>query len=503
MQPKRLIISVLVVILMLGAAVMSVSAAAKPFELAVEINAPTAVVNDPVVLQPGEELDVTVKITANPGVNMFTFYLEYDVNALELVNDENGIYYSWGSVVEATSKEDVILLTCMTAKDKEGNEIEGTIRGFVYDETASKDNKKTGEVITFKFKVKELFHGSTEVTLSSKDANLFPVDSKGEEAKSDKPSATKIKQAPDINVHTIGGEITTVEAKCETPGTLSFFCPTCDKDVTYVVAGKKGHVEENILGTPATCVATGLTDGKRCTVCGKTTKEQEFISLADHTPGEKATCTTPQVCTVCNAEIKPITHSKIVKDKAVAATCTTPGKTAGKHCKDCGAITEAQEVIPALGHTPGEAATCTTDQICTVCNEVVVAAGHTVVVDAAVEATLFAEGKTEGSHCSVCGAIIKAQETVPAIIPVPLWACITGGSVIVALGAGAAVAIVLVNKKKKLAMAAVGGLTEVLLEEMSQVAAEEIAAEAAASAEEIAEEIAEEVIENLGDQLDN
>ena len=38
---------------------------------------------------------------------------------------------------------------------------------------------------------------------------------------------------------------------------------------------------------------------------------------------------------------------------------------------------------------------------------------HTVVVDKAVEATCTKEGKTEGSHCSECGEIIKAQETVP------------------------------------------------------------------------------------------
>ena len=38
---------------------------------------------------------------------------------------------------------------------------------------------------------------------------------------------------------------------------------------------------------------------------------------------------------------------------------------------------------------------------------------HTVVVDSAVEATCTKEGKTEGSHCSVCNVVIKAQETVP------------------------------------------------------------------------------------------
>ena len=40
---------------------------------------------------------------------------------------------------------------------------------------------------------------------------------------------------------------------------------------------------------------------------------------------------------------------------------------------------------------------------------------HTIVQDSAVEPTCTETGKTEGSHCSVCGEIIVAQETVPTI----------------------------------------------------------------------------------------
>lgn len=55
---------------------------------------------------------------------------------------------------------------------------------------------------------------------------------------------------------------------------------------------------------------------------------------------------------------------------------------------------------------------------CKVCGEirteVITAAGHTVVTDPAVAATCTKSGKTAGSHCSVCNAVIKAQTTVPA-----------------------------------------------------------------------------------------
>lgn len=59
--------------------------------------------------------------------------------------------------------------------------------------------------------------------------------------------------------------------------------------------------------------------------------------------------------------------------------------------------------------------TCT----CKTCKQTIVvtipATGeHTVVTDAAVAPTCTASGKTAGSHCAVCGAVIEAQKTVPA-----------------------------------------------------------------------------------------
>ena len=77
-------------------------------------------------------------------------------------------------------------------------------------------------------------------------------------------------------------------------------------------------------------------------------------------------------------------------------------------CNVCGATRE-------VTHTPGDVATCTTAQVCTVCDtELVKALGHTAVVDKAVAATCTTAGKTEGSHCSVCNTVIKAQTTVAA-----------------------------------------------------------------------------------------
>ena len=48
-------------------------------------------------------------------------------------------------------------------------------------------------------------------------------------------------------------------------------------------------------------------------------------------------------------------------------------------------------------------------------SDVVIPAHHTEAIDGAVVPTCTEAGKTEGIHCSVCGTVIKKQETVPAL----------------------------------------------------------------------------------------
>lgn len=135
-------------------------------------------------------------------------------------------------------------------------------------------------------------------------------------------------------------------------------------------------------------------------------------------------------CTVCGVakveEISLLPHTEVI-DEAVAATCTTSGKTAGKHCSVCNEVLEEQTEIAPLGHTEviDEAipATCTTagktaGKHCSVCETVLTAQeeiaplGHTEAIDEAVAATCTTAGKTEGKHCSVCNEVLKAQEEI-------------------------------------------------------------------------------------------
>ena len=100
-----------------------------------------------------------------------------------------------------------------------------------------------------------------------------------------------------------------------------------------------------------------------------------------HTPGAEATCTQPQICTVCNAVLVQAKGH----NPGAAATCTTD-----QTCTVCGAV-----LVQAKGHNPGAAATCTTDQTCTVCGAVLTpATGHKWA-----EATC-----TKPKTCTVCGA---------------------------------------------------------------------------------------------------
>ncbi|MBQ9530784.1 MAG: M23 family metallopeptidase [Eubacterium sp.] len=68
-------------------------------------------------------------------------------------------------------------------------------------------------------------------------------------------------------------------------------------------------------------------------------------------------------------------------------------------------------------------ATCTSTGIktftCSLCGdsytETIPKIAHTPVKDSAVAATCTKSGKTEGNHCSVCGTVITAQTTIPAL----------------------------------------------------------------------------------------
>ena len=97
-----------------------------------------------------------------------------------------------------------------------------------------------------------------------------------------------------------------------------------------------GHTEVVDSAVAPTCTATGLTEGKHCSVCNEVIVAQ----------------------TVVNA----LGHDKVVSKTGYAATCTEDGLTDEFTCSVCGE-SFAQTVIPALGHSltshKAQAPTCT------------------------------------------------------------------------------------------------------------------------------------------------
>ena len=239
--------------------------------------------------------------------------------------------------------------------------------------------------------------------------------------------------------HDYGDWTQTKAPTCTEKGEGKRTCSRCDAfevrelDVT-------DHTEVIDRAVPATCTEAGKTEGKHCAVCGTVLVAQETVAALGHDYGDWTqtkvpTCTEKgeekRTCSRCDAfEVREIAahgHTEVI-DPAVPATCTEAGKTEGKHCAVCGTVIVAQKTVAALGHDYGDwtqtkAPTCTEKgeekRTCSRCDafEVreIAAHGHTEVIDPAVPATCTEAGKTEGKHCSVCGTVLVAQETVPAL----------------------------------------------------------------------------------------
>lgn len=161
--------------------------------------------------------------------------------------------------------------------------------------------------------------------------------------------------------HEIGTFTRVSNPTCTQTGLETSVCTRCGETIERIIPAT-GHTEEVILGTPATCTETGLSDGVRCSVCGAVLVAQEEISAKGHTYGEtvvieEASCLRngkqESVCKDCGetiTEIIPALGHDRVYESDVEPTCETPGRTGRVVCDRCGMVLEEGETIPPLGH---------------------------------------------------------------------------------------------------------------------------------------------------------
>ncbi len=164
---------------------------------------------------------------------------------------------------------------------------------------------------------------------------------------------------------------------------------------------------DGIVTTPATCTANGIKEFT-CTLCEET--KTEAIAAVGHTAGAAATCTQNQVCTVCGDILTDKlghNYTAVITDP----TCTQGGYTTHT-CTVCGDNYQA-DATPAAGHTPGAAATCTQDQVCTVCGDILTdKLGHNYAA-VITDPTCTQDGYTTHT-CTVCGDNYQTDATPAA-----------------------------------------------------------------------------------------
>ena len=136
-----------------------------------------------------------------------------------------------------------------------------------------------------------------------------------------------------------------VAPDCDTAGSYDVvvYCSVCGEELSRetVTVDALGHTEETIPAVDPDCTNNGLTEGKKCSVCGEVLVAQEPVDALGHTPGApvkenevKGDCLTESshdtvfYCSVCGEELQRDT-----------TTVPAPGhkdENADDYCDACG-----------------------------------------------------------------------------------------------------------------------------------------------------------------------
>ena len=170
--------------------------------------------------------------------------------------------------------------------------------------------------------------------------------------------------------HDFGNGRVTREATCTKEGEKTWTCSRCGATKTDTFPAK-GHSPVSIPAVAATCTATGLTEGEKCSICGEILKAQETIAATGHAWSDWAT-QTEATCTDGGIEIRTCLSCGTEETRSTDAlghapvtipgsdpTCEADGYTDGETCDRCGFVLKERQVLPAIGHAWDEGAVTT------------------------------------------------------------------------------------------------------------------------------------------------
>lgn len=124
---------------------------------------------------------------------------------------------------------------------------------------------------------------------------------------------------------------TTVDATCSTVGSKTVKCADCGATISTTTIEKLAHTLETLDAKAPTCTETGLTEGKKCSVCNTVTVEQETIpanghnfSAPEYTSNGNGTHNAVGTCTVCGEEsynVEDCEYEKTEGEDTYTYTC--------------------------------------------------------------------------------------------------------------------------------------------------------------------------------------
>ena len=369
----------------------------------------------------GDEVEVDIEISGNPGIIAYRLNLEFDPSVMTLTGVRE---YPMSDITDLNNDDIQFNMPYSGPLDKQPYVISWA------DAFSSHPlNKYNGKIVTLTFKLNlNANPGTYDLDLSFDPEDVFD------------------KSFSNVKFTAVDGAITITEkcyhnskvihyakaATCTADGNITYYyCSNCKKYFSDWFC--TDEITEASTVIPATGHSAAFTAAKAATCTADGNKAYYYCSNCKKYFSDKA-CTKEitQASTVI-----PATGHTVTSTAAKAATCTADGNKTYYYCsnckkyfsnKDCTAeITQASTVIPATGHsasaTAAKAATCTSDgnkayYYCSNCKKyfsdkdctteitkastVIPATGHSVTSKAAKAATCTADGNKAYYYCSNC-----------------------------------------------------------------------------------------------------